>query len=158
MNFDGSFPSPVWNTQRFSTDHFTAGCQGPGGCSNARSPAAPWPSPACLATNPLRPTPGHTLPRYAEGTASTSPAPASSHWPPDSLPLSHWVLAPSLREAPPLLLQGPRGMPTPQCCHGNTRSHDVAMQVLPSSASLGLWGNVLVPLGSTCPAATVVGS
>lgn len=70
------------------------------GLQRRHGPARPsWP-----ATDPLRPTPGHTLPRHAEGTAPTSPAPASSHWPPDSLPLSHWVLAPSL------------GEPRPYCC------------------------------------------
>lgn len=92
------------------------------GLQPPHGPAQPaWPQ------TPCGPPLGTHCPRHAEGTAPTSPAPASSHWPPDSLPLSHWVLAPSLREAPPLLLQGPPGMPTPQGCHGDTRSHAVAM-------------------------------
>lgn len=57
MNFDGSFPSPVWNMQCFSTDHFRTGCQVPAD----HRPAAALP---CF---PHLPTQG-CCPRHTEGT------------------------------------------------------------------------------------------
>lgn len=122
MNFDGSFPSTVWNIQCFPTGHFRAGCQGLGGNRNASSPV--------LATAaPTGPAPGHT-----EGKLT----PCSSQ-----LPLAPSQLAPLPLAigtiTPPPLLHSPPGVPAPACCQGVTRPHAVDLQVLPSSASPGLW-------------------
>lgn len=104
MNFDGSFPSPVWNTQCFSTDHLRAGCQGPGGCSNARSPAVPWPSPASRPQTPGSPPPGTHCPGMLRG----QPLPA----PPLPAPIGPQTVYPS----PTGSWHHRSGKPRPYCC------------------------------------------
>lgn len=127
MNFDGSFPSMVWNIQCFSTHHFRSGCQGPGGRSSARPPA----------TAPTT-GPGHVVGARLRGQPLLMPHPSQLPLAPRPLAPLPLALGTIAQGSPtPTVAQTSRS-PAPRCCHGDARPHDVALQVLSSSASQGL--------------------